>query len=267
MAAGISAGPRKAMRQRNFNIIIFGYLFASWHFLPAASADTEPSKMRDCAEIELEVVIDHEASREDNLARLSQQFFQSVNTIEHCDREQSGDHTASSHDSNSAAGADGVGTAGDDSGAANSSANSDATSASSEQMTASPVSKNSANIDADNTAATTPIASGSLIGTNFDQVTTEPASAFTAPSAPNMAGTTPQPTPAESSSTEPQPDTTEQDPIRLTNGKTPDDIPHADDDSVFEAQIRAAAENETDPVIKKKLWNEYLRYKKLPEQE
>lgn len=47
-------------------------------------------------------------------------------------------------------------------------------------------------------------------------------------------------------------------------GKAPEDIPSADNDSVLEAQIRQAAENETDPEIKKKLWDEYRKYKGLP---
>ncbi len=48
------------------------------------------------------------------------------------------------------------------------------------------------------------------------------------------------------------------------NGKLPEDIPTADNDSVLEAQIRQAAINETDPEVKKRLWDEYRRYKKLP---
>ena len=48
------------------------------------------------------------------------------------------------------------------------------------------------------------------------------------------------------------------------NGKIPDDIPPADNDSVLEEQIRQAAMNESDPVIKEKLWNEYRKYKGLP---
>ena len=54
---------------------------------------------------------------------------------------------------------------------------------------------------------------------------------------------------------------------RLTNGKIPDDIPETGNDSVFEAQIRAAAMAETDPNTQKNLWNEYRRYKGLPEKE
>ncbi len=48
------------------------------------------------------------------------------------------------------------------------------------------------------------------------------------------------------------------------SGKIPDDIPPVDNDSVLEEQIRQAAINETDPVIKAKLWNEYRKYKGLP---
>jgi len=50
----------------------------------------------------------------------------------------------------------------------------------------------------------------------------------------------------------------------LGSGKVPDDIPPADNDSILEEQIRQAATNETDPVIKEKLWNEYRKYKGLP---
>lgn len=51
----------------------------------------------------------------------------------------------------------------------------------------------------------------------------------------------------------------------LQNGKLPEDIPPADNDSVLEAQIRQAAIDEPDPELKKKLWNEYRRYKGLPQ--
>jgi len=45
------------------------------------------------------------------------------------------------------------------------------------------------------------------------------------------------------------------------NGKIPEDIPSADNDSVLEAQIRQAAMNEKDPEIRAKLWDEYRKYK------
>lgn len=45
------------------------------------------------------------------------------------------------------------------------------------------------------------------------------------------------------------------------NGKIPDDIPPAENDDAIAAQIRIAAEAETDPEVRKKLWNEYRKYK------
>ena len=42
----------------------------------------------------------------------------------------------------------------------------------------------------------------------------------------------------------------------------PPDIPDGSDDDVIARQLREAAENETDPELKKKLWEEYRRYKK-----
>ena len=51
--------------------------------------------------------------------------------------------------------------------------------------------------------------------------------------------------------------------VRASNGKIPEDIPTADNDSVLEAQIRQAALNETDPEVQDLLWDEYRKYKGL----
>lgn len=51
--------------------------------------------------------------------------------------------------------------------------------------------------------------------------------------------------------------------MQSSNGKLPDDIPSAKNDDTLAAQIRYAAENETDPVKSKQLWNEYRKYKGL----
>ena len=45
----------------------------------------------------------------------------------------------------------------------------------------------------------------------------------------------------------------------------PEDIPPAENDSILEAQIRQAAINEKNADIRKKLWNEYRKYKGLPQ--
>ncbi len=264
---GVSARAREAMRRQNFNIIIFGYIFANSQFASLASADTELSKMQDCTEITLEAVIDQDASREENLARLSQQFFQSVNKIDYCDREsKNNDTVASSPDNDSIssnAGAAETTTGNDESRAATSKENGntdnpETNSPSNGATTRQNATPASTQYDA---SSGTPIASGSLVGTNFEQNVTEPA----VPSASNMIDNTPQPTSVDASFDATQKNEAEQD-LRLTNGKTPDDIPAAENDSVFEAQIRAAAMAETDPDTKKNLWNEYRRYKGLPEQ-
>jgi hypothetical protein len=54
--------------------------------------------------------------------------------------------------------------------------------------------------------------------------------------------------------------------MKKPNGKLPEDIPSAQNDDALAAQIRYAAENETDPVKRDQLWNEYRKYKGLPEQ-
>lgn len=53
----------------------------------------------------------------------------------------------------------------------------------------------------------------------------------------------------------------------LNNGKIPEDIPPSDNDSVLQAQIRKAAMAEQDPKKKAALWNEYRKYKGLPQVE
>ncbi len=54
--------------------------------------------------------------------------------------------------------------------------------------------------------------------------------------------------------------------MKQANGKLPEDIPTAQNDDALAAQIRYAAQNETDPVKRKQLWNEYRKYKGLPTQ-
>ena len=51
------------------------------------------------------------------------------------------------------------------------------------------------------------------------------------------------------------------------NSKLPDDIPQDDNDSVLEKQIKLAAMNEKDPEKKKRLWNEYRKYKGIQKKE
>lgn len=49
------------------------------------------------------------------------------------------------------------------------------------------------------------------------------------------------------------------------SSSVPADIPASDNDSALEAQIRRAAMEEPDPALRAELWNEYRRFKGLPE--
>ena len=259
----------------NFTLTIWLGLLTTGMGISPAMGNTELSKTHDCNTIELEAVIDQNASREDNLERLSQQFFQSVNRIEHCDRELQTDSDQSLSSS-----------AADSSADASAEADSDAEA----NASAAPdtPAQNTASLGGASTSPTAAQAtpSSSLVGTRL----AEDLSNMAAPSASNMAGTTPMADPADMGSAagtmtgmmtgtktdaesetaavtaRPQMQQAEPD-QRLTNGKIPDDIPEAGNDSVFEAQIRAAAMAATDPDTQKNLWNEYRRYRGLPEQE
>lgn len=84
----------------------------------------------------------------------------------------------------------------------------------------------------------------------------------------DMTGTEPPPTvqPAAGLGDDPANDsaTARRPPPAAENGKIPEDIPSADNDSALEAQIRQAAMSETDPEVRAQLWNEYRKYKGLP---
>lgn len=45
------------------------------------------------------------------------------------------------------------------------------------------------------------------------------------------------------------------------DAETPEDIPNGSDDDIVARQLREAAEQERDPVLREKLWEEYRRYK------
>ena len=51
----------------------------------------------------------------------------------------------------------------------------------------------------------------------------------------------------------------------LANGKIPEDIPSENNDDILAQRIRSAAETETDPDKQARLWNEYRKYKGLPQ--
>ena len=178
--------------------------------LPVISYSAELSKTRDCTVIEVEPEVDPNLTTQENIQRLTEQFFESVNTVQHCEPP-----------SDSAAGG----------GAGGATASSDL-SGSEALISEVPQAVSESTSDAELSSIQEDIdkALGNSSGSTSDEV-------------------------GASASAEMK---------EGNNGALPDDIPPADNDSVFEAQIRAAAENETDPEVKKKLWNEYRKYKGLP---
>jgi hypothetical protein len=95
----------------------------------------------------------------------------------------------------------------------------------------------------------------------------EPASAVTSTASPDISGTRLPATVPASDSPPPAAATghpQNQQDLAAANGKAPEDIPPVDNDSLLEAQIRRAAEQETDPETRARLWNEYRKYKGLP---
>lgn len=174
------------------------------------------SKTSDCTKLEIEVQIDPSRSREENLERLTQEFYEALNQVEHCN-DGSGGGSAGAGGGTSGSGASGENMTG-----------SEGTASSSIQGT-------SPKLSDQTKVETTDTQTGSETNTSESETDVEQA-----------VGNVSSPQPS-------------------SNGKVPDDIPPADNDSIFAAQIRAAAEAETDPVTRAKLWNEYRKYKGLPE--
>jgi hypothetical protein len=109
-------------------------------------------------------------------------------------------------------------------------------------------------------------ASASGLEGDGDSVEARPGSRSQASS--DIAGDEPELPPAQQAGAAAEGDervATRSTPPVMRNGKLPEDIPASDNDSILEAQIRQAAVDEKDPELKKKLWNEYRKYKGLPQ--
>jgi hypothetical protein len=181
----------------------------------------------DCTDVSVDYEDDPTLTNEEKTALMEQAFFRSLSKFDACQDAQSTTSSASS----SGGGLAGSGSSGATSG-----------------MTGTETSESAAGID---TAAST--ASSSMSGTE------ETDSANEAQNASSTIG-------SEESWSQPEAqDSTGVQSNDMDNGKVPDDIPSADNDSILEAQIRQAATDETDLEIKARLWNEYRRYKGLPQ--
>ena len=159
----------------------------------AAEAITQS---HDCSEIEVQADIDPELSRDENLQRLSEMFYESLNTVTHCQ-------------------------------------------------------------NASDSATSASTAASDISGTETEELTFE-SDENTSEMNDSEAGY------SEMDGSEVENSESDSGMDNTSGTKLPDDIPAADNDSVFEKQIREAAENESDPEIRERLWNEYRKYKGLP---
>lgn len=181
----------------------------------------------DCTEVSVDYEDDPTLTRAEKTALMEQAFFRALSKFDACQDAQSQAESASSGGDGNAGGGDSGTTSG---------------------MTGTETSEAVAGIDA---AAST--ASSDMSGTEASVSTSESQNTSS-----TVGDDEPAAEPGAQSSTGVQVSD-------MDNGKVPEDIPSVDNDSVLEAQIRQAATDETDPEIKAKLWNEYRRYKGLPQ--
>ena len=165
-----------------------------------ASAAEPVTRATDCTEMGVQADIDPELSKDENLQRLSEMFYESLNTVTHCE-----------------------------------SANDSATGAQS---------------STDGSDAAEGVAASDISGTERDESLSQSNADYTS----EMDAVEMDDYDMDENDTE----------LKDTGTQAPDDIPPADNDSIFEKQIREAAENETDPEVRARLWNEYRKYKGLP---
>ncbi|MGB0570468.1 MAG: hypothetical protein ACPGQM_00135 [Alphaproteobacteria bacterium] len=207
----------------------------------------------DCTEVTVDYTDDANLTREERIARMDRAFQRSLSRFEECQSERAGGGASGGGTGSGASGGgvSGSGTAGSESdGSETSTAASDISGPDAPLDAPAPSGTSSAASDVTGdeptvTAATTP-------GTN----------------APSSGGKW---APSENAESSPSPEdgAADEEPVReaartQNNGKVPEDIPPADNDSALEAQIRQAAIEETDPELKNRLWDEYRRYKGLP---
>lgn len=223
----------------------------------------------DCTEVTVDYTDDATLTREERIARMDRAFQRSLSRFEECQSERAGTGGGAGGGGGSGSGNAGSGTAGSGtagSGAAGSESNGAETS-----TAASDISGPDAPVDAPSSAGSSTAASDVTGDEPTVTAATTPGTATTSTSKTSTSkpgGKWTPPDDMESTQTTedgPTGDEPKREAARTQGGgKLPEDIPPADNDSALEAQIRQAAIEETDPELKKRLWDEYRRYKGLP---
>lgn len=203
-------------------------------------ADSSLEESFDCSDIQVDYTDDPSLTRIERLQLMDQAFLRSLNKFELCQaakKHVQGGSSGTGKNSGDNAG-DGI----DD---GNVGGNGDSAAEGATERTGEP----------GNAGSTQSIASSTISGT--EAIKTVPASGGSG---------TKETGSSKTSQVLEETDTMDGGQSALSNGKIPDDIPPAQNDDALAAQIRYAAENETDPDKSRKLWNEYRKYKGLPPQ-
>ncbi|MBT3401152.1 MAG: hypothetical protein HN420_14310, partial [Rhodospirillaceae bacterium] len=217
----------------------------------------------DCTEVTVDYADDANLTREERIARMYRAFQRSLSRFEECQSQRAGTGGAAGTGGGGGTGAGGGTGDGELSGTEGSGTAGSESDGAETSTAASDISGPDAPVDA-------PSSTGTSTATS-DVTGEEPAvTASTTPASttPNPNGKWTRPDDVESAQA-PEDSQASDEPAREAtrtqgNGKVPEDIPPADNDSALEAQIRQAAIEETDPELKKRLWDEYRRYKGLP---
>lgn len=216
----------------------------------------------DCTDVSVDYGDEPGLTREERIALMDRAFQRSLSRFEECQTERAG--TGSGSGGGAGGGGGGAGS-GDGELTGTEAAGTDAAGSESSgaetSTAASDISGPDAPVDARSQEGPSTAAS--------DVTGDEPAvTASTNPTSSNPNGKWTRPDDPESDQTQAESPPGDE-PVREAartqgGGKVPEDIPPADNDSALEAQIRQAAIEETDPELKKRLWDEYRRYKGLP---
>ncbi|MBT4772687.1 MAG: hypothetical protein HOI57_15500 [Rhodospirillaceae bacterium] len=238
---------------------------------PAATPASTPATRdagtlsHDCTDVTIDYADEPGLTREERIARMDRAFQRSLGRFEECQSERAGTGGGSGGGSGGGTGGD-AGTGGGDGTGELSGTEAAGTDAGGSESSGAETSTAASDISGPDAAESAPAQEGS--STAASDVTGDAPTVSASTTAPNQNGKWTRPDDIESP--EDKADSPARDePVREAartqgGGKVPEDIPPADNDSALEAQIRQAAIEETDPELKKRLWDEYRRYKGLP---
>jgi hypothetical protein len=225
-----------------FVLMAFCSLVGQWFFLtPMAHAEDSIGDSIDCT-VRVDYVDDPRLTHEERLRLMDKAFLESLNKYELCRSAKEAAEASEASEASEAAAGNGATAVGDSPGgdSGDSSGNSSG--------------------EAGGTSAGESAASSAMSGTEAPENDSSAEGIETAA----QGGLQGSQNPKEADSNTGGNNTSGK--MKQANGKLPEDIPTAQNDDALAAQIRYAAENETDPVKREQLWNEYRKYKGLPTQ-